>query len=40
MFKKFHEVINNVPKTIEKYEAELDRPVIGVMPAYFPLELI
>ena len=40
MFKKFHEVINNVSKTIEKYEAELGRPVIGVMPAYFPLELI
>jgi bcr-type benzoyl-CoA reductase subunit C len=40
MFKKFHEVVNNVPKTIEKYEAELERPVIGVMPAYFPLELI
>ena len=40
MFKKFYEVINNVSKTIEKYEAELHRPVIGVMPAYFPLELI
>jgi bcr-type benzoyl-CoA reductase subunit C len=40
MFKKFHEVVNNVSSTIEKYEAELDRPVIGVMPAYFPLELI
>ena len=40
MFKKFHRVVNNVSSTIEKYEAELDRPVIGVMPAYFPLELI
>ena len=40
MFRPFHEVVNNVSKTIEKYEAELDRPVIGVMPAYFPLELI
>jgi bcr-type benzoyl-CoA reductase subunit C len=40
MFKKFHDVVNNVSSTIEKYEVELDRPVIGVMPAYFPLELI
>ena len=40
MFKKFHEVVNNVSQTIERYEAELDRPVIGVMPAYFPMELI
>ncbi len=40
MFKKFHEVVNNVSQTIQKYEAELDRPVIGVMPAYFPMELI
>ena len=40
MFKKFHEVVNNVSSTIQKYEAELERPVIGVMPAYFPLELI
>jgi bcr-type benzoyl-CoA reductase subunit C len=40
MFQPFHEIINNVSKTILKYEKELDRPVIGVMPAYFPLELI
>lgn len=40
MFKIFHEVVNNVSKTIEQYETELDRPVIGVMPAYFPMELI
>jgi len=40
MLKKFHDVVNNVSKTIEKYEAELERPVIGVMPAYFPMELI
>ncbi len=40
MFDPFHEVVTNVSKTIQKYEAELDRPVIGVMPAYFPLELI
>lgn len=40
MFRNFHEVVNNVSKTIQKHESELDRPVIGVMPAYFPLELI
>jgi len=40
MFEPFHDVVNNVSKTIGKYEAELNRPVIGVMPAYFPLELI
>jgi bcr-type benzoyl-CoA reductase subunit C len=40
MFEPFHDVINNVTRTIEKYEAELNRPVIGVMPAYFPMELI
>jgi bcr-type benzoyl-CoA reductase subunit C len=40
MFRPFHEVVNNVSQTILKYEAELDRPVIGVMPAYFPMELI
>ena len=40
MLRKFHDVVNNVSKTIEKYEAELERPVIGVMPAYFPMELI
>jgi bcr-type benzoyl-CoA reductase subunit C len=40
MFDPFHDVVTNVSKTIGKYEAELDRPVIGVMPAYFPLELI
>ena len=40
MFESFHEVVNNVSQTIQKYEAELGRPVIGVMPAYFPMELI
>jgi len=40
MFQPFHEIINNVSGTILKYEKELGRPVIGVMPAYFPLELI
>ncbi len=40
MFEVFHEVVGNVSQTILKYEKELDRPVIGVMPAYFPMELI
>ncbi len=40
MFEEFHDVVANVSKTIRKYESELNRPVIGVMPAYFPLELI
>ena len=40
MFEPFHEIVNNVSQTILKHEKELDRPVIGVMPAYFPLELI
>ena len=40
MFGVFHEVVSNVPQTILKYERDLSRPVIGVMPAYFPLELI
>jgi len=40
MYEVFHEVVNNVSQTVLKYEKELDRPVIGVMPAYFPLELI
>jgi bcr-type benzoyl-CoA reductase subunit C len=40
MFQPFHEIVNNVSETILKYEKELGRPVIGVMPAYFPLELI
>ena len=40
MFSAFHDVVSNISKTILKYEAEMNRPVIGVMPAYFPLELI
>ncbi len=40
MFKPFHEIVNNVSRTILKNENALGRPVIGVMPAYFPMELI
>ena len=40
MFQPFHDVVSNVSQTILTYEKKLDRPVIGVMPAYFPMELI
>ena len=40
MYEPFHQVVNNVSKTISEHETRLNRPVIGVMPAYFPLELI
>jgi bcr-type benzoyl-CoA reductase subunit C len=40
MFRPFHEIVNNVSRTIIRNEKELGRPVIGVMPAYFPMELI
>jgi bcr-type benzoyl-CoA reductase subunit C len=40
MFEPFHEVVNNVSKTISEYKKRRDRPIIGVMPAYFPMELI
>ena len=40
MFEPFHDIVTNVSDTIKKHEKELDRHVIGVMPAYFPLELI
>ena len=40
MFEPFHEVVSNVSKTILTHEKKLGRPIIGVMPAYFPMELI
>jgi len=40
MYKPFHEVVSNVSTTVQTYEKKLGRPVIGVMPAYFPIELI
>ncbi len=40
MFDPFYEVISGASETILKYEKDLNRPVIGVMPAYFPMELI
>lgn len=40
MFRPFHEIVDNVSQTILNHQKALGRPVIGVMPAYFPLELI
>jgi len=40
MYDPFHEVLSDVRGTILKQARALDRPVIGVMPAYFPLELV
>ena len=40
MYTAFHDVVENVSKTVRHYKESLGRPVIGVMPAYFPMELI
>jgi bcr-type benzoyl-CoA reductase subunit C len=40
MFEPFHEVVSSVARTVLKHEKETGCPVIGVMPAYFPMELI
>jgi bcr-type benzoyl-CoA reductase subunit C len=40
MFESFHAVVSDVAGSVRKHEKEMDRPVIGVMPAYFPMELI
>jgi len=40
MFSPFHNVTANVSDTVRQYEKSNSRPVIGVMPAYFPMELI
>ena len=40
MFEPFHEVVSNVAGTVLKHGKKTARPVIGVMPAYFPLEII
>jgi bcr-type benzoyl-CoA reductase subunit C len=39
-FTPFHEVLGNVARTITAFAEARQRPVIGVMPAYFPMELI
>lgn len=40
MFTLFHEVVGNVSRTVRQYKESLSCPVIGVLPAYFPMELI
>jgi benzoyl-CoA reductase/2-hydroxyglutaryl-CoA dehydratase subunit BcrC/BadD/HgdB len=40
MYQPFHDVVSNVSQTILTHEKALNRPIIGVMPAYFPMELI
>lgn len=40
MIERFHEVIGRVSGTVESRAEKLGRPIIGVMPAYFPLELV
>jgi bcr-type benzoyl-CoA reductase subunit C len=40
MFEPFQSVVDNIGQTVRTFKQELGRPVIGVMPAYFPLELI
>ncbi len=40
MFKPFHDVLANVSETVKTHAKDLGRPVIGVMPAYFPMEII
>ncbi|MBW1709536.1 MAG: 2-hydroxyacyl-CoA dehydratase [Deltaproteobacteria bacterium] len=40
MFEPFYEVVFNVSKNITENKTALGRPVIGVMPAFFPMELI
>ncbi len=40
MFAPFHEVLADVSGTVRRHAAASGRPVIGVLPAYFPMELI
>jgi bcr-type benzoyl-CoA reductase subunit C len=40
MFAPFYAAIADIPATIRRHRDRLERPVIGVLPAYFPLELI
>jgi bcr-type benzoyl-CoA reductase subunit C len=40
MYEPFHNIVSNVSETVLAHEKKLERPVIGVMPAYFPMELI
>lgn len=40
VFAPFHAAIADISATIRRHRDRLGRPVIGVLPAYFPLELI
>ena len=40
MFSPFHAAIADIPASIQRHRDRLGRPVIGVLPAYFPPELI
>lgn len=40
MYAVFHDVVNNAAGTINKHAASSGKTVIGVLPAYFPMELI
>ncbi len=40
MYERFYETIGEVSRTVTRFAADRSRPVIGVMPAYFPLELV
>jgi (R)-2-hydroxyisocaproyl-CoA dehydratase beta subunit len=40
MYSAFHSVTKNASDVVREHQRILDRPVIGVMPAYFPMELI
>ena len=40
MFAPFYAAIADISATIRRHRDRLGRPVIGVLPAYFPIELI
>jgi hypothetical protein len=40
MYEPFHNIVSNVSETVLAHEKKLERPVIGVMPAYFPMEFV
>jgi bcr-type benzoyl-CoA reductase subunit C len=40
LFTPFHDVLSHVARTITGFAEARQRPVMGVMPAYFPMELI
>jgi len=40
MYRAFHDVLGNVATVVKNHKSALGRKIIGVMPAYFPMELI